>query len=60
MRENIDAQKLSRNKREEKLLTDGCLSHKTTVAAGALVMYVRYITEYLQMMFERTQLYNNL
>lgn len=32
-------------KREERRLDDGCLCHRTTVAAGALVQYVRYLTE---------------
>ncbi|KAL4239489.1 hypothetical protein ACF0H5_000304 [Mactra antiquata] len=59
MRETMEQHSTSRVKREEKVLTDGCLSHKTTVAASALSMYVRYITEYLQMMFERDQMYTD-
>lgn len=38
----------TRVKREEKFLDDGCLAHKTTVALGALVNYVRYIIEYVE------------
>ncbi|XP_076456739.1 UPF0764 protein C16orf89 homolog [Babylonia areolata] len=34
-----------RTKREELRLANGCLSHMTTVAASALVQYVRYLTE---------------
>lgn len=48
-----------RVKREERMLRDGCLSHYTAVAAGALVMYVRYIAEYAQMIFEGGQLATN-
>ncbi|KAK7507412.1 hypothetical protein BaRGS_00001347 [Batillaria attramentaria] len=33
------------SKREERRLADGCLCHRTTVAAAALVQYVRYLTE---------------
>lgn len=40
-----------RVKREERVLKDGCLSHMTAVAAGALAMYVRYITEHAQTIF---------
>ncbi|WAQ96525.1 CP089-like protein, partial [Mya arenaria] len=40
---------VSRVKREERILPDGCLCHRTTVAAGALAAYVRYIAEYMQM-----------
>ncbi|XP_041353629.1 uncharacterized protein LOC121371652 [Gigantopelta aegis] len=29
----------------EKSMADGCLSHKTAVAAGALVMYLRYLID---------------
>lgn len=32
-------------KREERRLDNGCLCHRTTVAAGALVQYVRYLVE---------------
>ena len=35
----------SRVKREEKKLPDGCLCHRTTVAAGALAQYVRFVAE---------------
>ncbi|KAI0235873.1 hypothetical protein LSAT2_013589 [Lamellibrachia satsuma] len=35
----------SRFKREERLLPDGCGCHRTAVALGALVQYVRYIIE---------------
>ncbi|XP_067672737.1 UPF0764 protein C16orf89 homolog [Haliotis asinina] len=34
-----------RVKREEKRLSDGCLCHRTTVAAAALAQYVRFILE---------------
>ncbi|XP_052789362.1 UPF0764 protein C16orf89 homolog [Mya arenaria] len=47
---------VSRVKREERILPDGCLCHRTTVAAGALAAYVRYIAEYMQMVFQREQL----
>ncbi|XP_060562399.1 UPF0764 protein C16orf89 homolog [Ruditapes philippinarum] len=47
-----------RVKREERVLEDGCLSHTTAVAAGALAMYVRYIAEYQQMVFEQNQIFN--
>ncbi|KAK3588933.1 hypothetical protein CHS0354_023693 [Potamilus streckersoni] len=33
-------------KREERPLANGCLCHRSTVAAGALVNYVRYILEW--------------
>lgn len=46
-----------RIKREERILDNGCLSHTTAVAAGALAMYVRYIAEYQQMVFERDQIF---
>lgn len=36
---------VSRFKREERLLEDGCLCHRTAVAIGALVQYIRYIIE---------------
>ncbi|XP_041365036.1 UPF0764 protein C16orf89 homolog [Gigantopelta aegis] len=45
----------SRVKREEKKLPDGCLCHRTTVAAGALAQYVRYITEVWVMEKEQQQ-----
>ncbi|KAL8577354.1 hypothetical protein ACOMHN_044859 [Nucella lapillus] len=32
-------------KREERRLDNGCLCHRTTVAAGSLVQYVRYLVE---------------
>lgn len=53
-----DATPNGRVKREERVLADGCLSHTTAVAAGALGMYVRYITEFQQMIFERDQIFN--
>ncbi|XP_074649172.1 UPF0764 protein C16orf89 homolog [Tubulanus polymorphus] len=40
-----DLETNSRRKRAEKVLNDGCLSHKTTVAAGALAVNVRFILE---------------
>lgn len=48
-----------RVKREERPLSDGCLCHMTTVAAGALSNYVRYIVEFQQMVFRRTQARGN-
>lgn len=36
-----------RVKREEKVLDDGCMCHRTTVASAALVQYVRYLSEAL-------------
>lgn len=36
-----------RFKREEKRFPDGCQCHRTSVALGALVQYVRYIIEFM-------------
>lgn len=36
-----------RHKREERILRDGCLSHRTAVAVAALGQYIRYMLEYM-------------
>ena len=58
MRQSADSALKLRVKREERVLENGCLSHTTAVAAGALAMYVRYIAEYQQMVFEQNQIFN--
>ncbi|XP_061168076.1 UPF0764 protein C16orf89 homolog [Saccostrea echinata] len=40
----------NRRKREERPLDHGCLCHRTTVALAALGQYVRYISEYIQLL----------
>lgn len=57
MRSESKSSANSRVKREERILDNGCLSHTTAVAAGALAMYVRYIAEYQQTIFERGQIF---
>lgn len=36
-----------RHKREERILRDGCLSHRTAVAVAAQGQYIRYMLEYM-------------
>ena len=60
MREpEVDSSVLSphlRIRREERVLPDGCLCHRTAVAAGAIAAYIRYIAELEQLLFQQEQL----